>query len=225
METKVNLCRVKVHCLSFMRRLWELTFRVTAVQNWRLSNKYHICAFLFYEFQRPRLDFSGGSRGGAGGATPPLIFRRKWGPKGPKSVSFQAAPPPLPGSATWFDRLPSGQSEREVIKILQGILFQLYSCWFYWKLIQKNDERVWDLPSLHNTRYCFCVSQESEGNISARHARCDRGIEVRQAVKGKYSVYRVSSLCFSAVNSLGGPLWKLNDTIFVAILKNLNKFN
>ena len=74
METKVNLCRVKVHCLSFMRRLWELTFRVTAVQNWRLSNKYHICAFLFYEFQRPRLDFSGGSRGGAGGATPPPLF-------------------------------------------------------------------------------------------------------------------------------------------------------
>ena len=137
-------------------------------------------------------------------------------------------PPPLPltASATWFDRLPSGQSdlERGVIKILEGIFFQLYSRWFFWKLVQKNDKRVWDLPSLYNTGYFFYVSQESEGNLSARHAMTG-AIEVRQAVKGNYSVYRVSSLCFSAVNSLGGPLWKLNDTIFVAILKNLNKFN
>ena len=51
----------------------------------------------------------------------------------------------------------------------------------------------------------FYVSQESEGNLSARHAMTG-AIEVRQAVKGNYSVYRVSSLCFSAVNSLGGPL-------------------
>ena len=93
METKVNLCRVKVHCLSFKRRLWELTFWVTAVQNWRLSNKYHIFAFLFYEFQRPRLDFSGGSRWGARGASPLLIFRLKWGPKGPKNF-FWVGPPP-----------------------------------------------------------------------------------------------------------------------------------
>ena len=85
METKVNLCRAKVHCLRFMRRLWELTFWVTAVQNWRLSNKYHIFVFLFYAFPRPRLDFSGGSRGGAWGASPPLIFRLKWGPKGQKN--------------------------------------------------------------------------------------------------------------------------------------------
>ena len=228
METKVNLCRAKVHCLRFMRRLWELTFWVTAVQNWRLSNKYHIFVFLFYAFPRPRLDFSGGSRGGAWGASPPLIFRLKWGPKGQKNF-FGVRPPPLPplpltASATWFDRLPSGQSERGVIKILEGIFFQLYSRWFFWKLVQKNDKRVWDLPSLHNTGYFFYVSQESEGNLSARHAMTG-AIEVRQAVKGNYSVYRVSSLCFSAVNSLGGPLWKLNDTIFVAILKNLNKFN
>ena len=51
----------------------------------------------------------------------------------------------------------------------------------------------------------FNVSQESEGNLSARHAMTG-ATEVRQAVKGNYSVYRVSSLCFSAVNSLGGPL-------------------
>ena len=89
MEAKVNLCRVKVHCLSFKRRLWELTFWVTAVQNWRLSNKYHIFAFLFYEFQRPRLDFSGGSRWGARGASPLLIFRLKWGPN-----FFWVRPPP-----------------------------------------------------------------------------------------------------------------------------------
>ena len=94
METKVNLCRVKVHCLSFMRRLWELTFWVTAVQNWRLSNKYNIFAFLFYEFQRPRLDFSGGSRGGARGPSPPLIFRLKWCPKGQKKIFWVRAPPP-----------------------------------------------------------------------------------------------------------------------------------
>ena len=98
METKVNLCRVKVHCLSFMRRLWELTFWVTAVQNWRLSNKYHIFVFLFYAFPRPRLDFSGGSRGGAWGASPPLIFRLKWGPKGQKNFSGVRPPPPPPHS-------------------------------------------------------------------------------------------------------------------------------
>ena len=62
-----------------------------------------------------------------------------------------------------------------------------------------------DLPSLHNTYYFLYVSQESEGNLSARHAMTG-AIEVRQAVKGNYSVYRVSSLCFSAVNSLGVPL-------------------
>ena len=95
METKVNLCRVKVHCFSFMRRLWELTYWVTAVQNWRLSNKYNIFAFLFYEFQRPRLDFRGGSRGGGGrGATPHLIFRLNFCQMGNKNFFSDRAPPP-----------------------------------------------------------------------------------------------------------------------------------
>ena len=217
METKVNLCRVKVHCLSFMRTIVRTYLLRNSCSKLTAFNQISHFAFLFYEFQRPRLDFSGGYRGGARGASPPLIFRLKWGPKGQKKF-FWSPPPPLPltASATWFDRLPSGQSERRVIKILEGIFFQLYSCWFFWKLVQKNDKRVWDLPSLHNTRYFFYVSQESEGNLSARHAMTG-AIEVRQAVKGNYSVYRVSSLCFSAVNSLGGPLWKF--------IKNLNKFN
>ena len=39
---------------------------------------------------------SGGSRGGARGAQPPLIFRPKWGPKGRKKFFFEAGvPPPL----------------------------------------------------------------------------------------------------------------------------------
>ena len=38
--------------------------------------------------------FSGGSRGGARGAQPPLIFRPKWGPKGQKKVFFEAGGPP-----------------------------------------------------------------------------------------------------------------------------------
>ena len=39
---------------------------------------------------------SGGSRGGARGAQPPLIFRPKWGPKGRKKIFFEAGvPPPL----------------------------------------------------------------------------------------------------------------------------------
>ena len=186
----------------------------------------HLC-FLVLCVSASPVRFQWRIQGRGLGGQPPLIFRLKWGPKGPKNFfGVRAPPPPLPltASATWFDRLPSGQSERGVIKILEGIFFQLYSCWFFWKLVQKNDKRVWDLPSLHNTGYFFYVSQESEGNLSARHAMTG-AIEVRQAVKGNYSVYRVSSLCFSAVNSLGGPLWKLNDTIFVAILKNLNKFN
>ena len=40
--------------------------------------------------------FSGGFRGGARGAQPPLIFRPKWGPKGRKKIFFEAGvPPPL----------------------------------------------------------------------------------------------------------------------------------
>ena len=163
MEAKVNLCRVKVHCLSFKRRLWELTFWVTAVQNWRLSNKYHIFAFLFYEFQRPRLDFSGGSRWGARGASPLLIFRLKWGPN-----FFWVRPPPrhsplLHRPLDLTDCQAANQREG-LSRSWKWYSFNFNSCWFFWKLVQKNDKRVWDLPSLHNTRYFFYVSQESEGN-------------------------------------------------------------
>ena len=156
---------------------------------------------------------------GPGGPAPPLIFRLKWGPKGQKNFFFFPPPPPPPyciGHLIWpIAKRPI--RERGYQDLGRDILSTLLTL-IFWKLVQKNDKRSWDLPSLHNTRYFFYVSQESEGNLSARHAMTG-AIEVRQAVKGNYSVYRVSSLCFSAVNSLGGPLWKLNDTIFVAILK------
>ena len=59
------------------------------------SNKYNIFAFLFYEFQRPRLDFRGGSRGGGGpGGQPPPYFQTKMRPKGPKKFFWSPPPPP-----------------------------------------------------------------------------------------------------------------------------------
>ena len=189
----------------------------------------HLC-FLVLCVSASPVRFQWRIQGRGLGGQPPLIFRLKWGPKGQKNFFGVRPPPPPPlpltASATWFDRLPSGQSERGVIKILEGIFFQLYfthadfsGSW------SKKMIKGFEISLACITRVIFFyVSQESEGNLSARHAMTGV-IEVRQAVKGNYSVYRVSSLCFSAVNSLGGPLWKLNDTIFVAILKNLNKFN
>ena len=97
METKVNLCRVKVHCLSFMRTIVRTYLLRNSCSKLTAFNQISHFAFLFYEFQRPRLDFSGGSRGGARGTSPPpsLIFRLKWGPKGPKKF-FWVHPPPSP---------------------------------------------------------------------------------------------------------------------------------
>ena len=43
---------------------------------------------------------SGGSRGGARGAQPPLIFRPKWGPKGRKKF-FSGRRPPLSQGSGW----------------------------------------------------------------------------------------------------------------------------
>ena len=187
----------------------------------------HLC-FLVLCVSASPVRFQWRIQGRGLGGQPPLIFRLKWGPKGQKNFFGVRPPPPTPpyciGHLIWpIAKRPI--RERGYQDLGRDILSTLlYSRWFFWRLVQKNDKRVWDLPSLHNTGYFFYVSQESEGNLGARHAMTG-AIEVRQAVKGNYSVYRVSSLCFSAVNSLGGPLWKLNDTIFVAILKNLNKFN
>ena len=50
---------------------------------------------------------SGGSRGGARGAQPPLIFRPKWGPKGRKKFIWSRGPPLISGSG-WRPPLSVG---------------------------------------------------------------------------------------------------------------------
>ena len=63
------------------------------------------------------LHYSGGSRGGAGGA-PPLIFRPKWGPKGRKRIFLETLFKDLDDLAPLTSRSGSGNA----------LYMYLYSC-------------------------------------------------------------------------------------------------
>ena len=70
---------------------------------------------------------SGGSRGGARGGPPPLIFRPNWGPRGRKNF-FWRLPPPPPPSKDLDDRPPLSQGLDPAL-VVGGMLF--LPPWFF----------------------------------------------------------------------------------------------